>query len=59
MRLVDNDQVPIGTLERLPDLGVPFQGINRDDGPIELVEDVVMGRDPVPHPSDRGAIKPR
>lgn len=32
--------------------------IDRDDGSIKLVKDVVVGRDPVPHPSDRGAVKP-
>ena len=57
MRLVDDDEVPIGMLKRVPDLVIPFQGVDRDDGPIKLVKNVVMGGDFVPHAPDCGTVE--
>lgn len=52
-------RVPVGMFQRVPDLVVTFQGVDRDDGPLELVEHVVMGWDLVPHPPDCSAVEPR
>lgn len=59
MRLVDDDQVPVGVLDRVPDLGVPLQRVDRHDGPIELIEYIIVGGDPVPHTPDRSAVQAR
>lgn len=58
MRFINNDKVPVRVLDRIPDLGVPFERIDGDNRSVKLIEHIVMGRDPISHPPDCGAVEP-
>lgn len=58
MRLIDDDDVPIGVLQIGAVLRVLFEGINRDDGFIVLIKRVVGGWNARAQPLDTDRIQP-
>ena len=59
MRLVDDDDVPVGLLQVVAVLGVLLQRVDRDDRLVVVVERVVAGRDAATHPLDADRVEPR
>ena len=58
MGLVDDDEVPPCRLKRRPVLPVVLEGVDGDDGLVELVEGVVVQRDAGPDLADARAVDP-
>ena len=58
VRLVDDDDVPVGLLQVGAVLGVLLQGVDRDDRLVVVVERVVAGRDAAAHPLDADRVEP-
>ena len=57
MRLVYDDDVPVGLLQVGAVLGVLLQGVDRDDRLVVVVERVVAGRDAAAHPLDADRVE--
>src|SRR5208337_15148 len=59
VRLVNNDEVPTRLFDGGAYLAILLQRVDRNDGAIELVEDVIVCRYLVTHPADGGTIQTR
>jgi hypothetical protein len=59
VRLVDDDQIPPGVFQIVTILAVALEGIDRDDGPVVIVEGVVVGRDLATDALDAGGVQAR
>ena len=58
MGFINDDEIPPGLFQVVPVLAVAFEGIDRDDGAVEIVEWVVVGRDLAPDALDAGGVQP-
>ena len=58
VRLVDDDDVPVGLLQVGAVLRVLLQRVDRDDRLVVVVERVVTGRDAAAHPLDADRVEP-
>ena len=59
VRLVNDDHVPPGFFEVGPVLGVPLQGVDRDDGLVVVVEGVVVRGDAAADALDADGVEAR
>ena len=58
VRLVDHDHVPPGFFEMVPVFPVLLDGVDGDDRLVEIVERIVVGRNPRTDPLQAGGIQP-
>ena len=59
VRFVNDDDVPVGSLQIRPILGALLEGVDRDDRLVVVEERIVVGRNPTPHSADAVRVQPR
>ncbi len=59
VRLIDDDDVPVGTLQIMPVFDVLLERVYGHDGAIEIMEGVVIARNAVAHTLQALGIQPR